>query len=422
MSEEPSVFWSMWLTIACALAIFLPRFVPQARRYVSAKTQENAVLQSLVASRPLVILIPGTWIFRSFIKRSSWHLNGSEFTEALIEKLPIGARIIPFEWSLANTIEARNQAAYDLRALLHKEKHKKFDRIFLIGHSHGGVVALQCANLLGPSLRSKTSVCTIAMPAYRVKIADEKSSIFNILLAITFVSSTLLINLFTFRYLPLIENSISDRLFRGFVGFFGMATFIWLLYRTEILSKNPPIDAVTLQNNSLIFGTISHLDIVTIGDGVFNLFSFASKLQQFTWDRMSNCFHLIWLLGVTHTLFVYGLGGVKSCVDQGSWWYFTTDRCSTGFEVAAIWMVLIMGVLWSLSRLGNLLIGLTPAMTNFAYRIEDIDLRQVENTRTLTLELDGSPFKRHSLYIHEGIVPELATWITDQQRNAGCPY
>ena len=77
-----------------------------------------------------------------------------------------------------------------------------------------------------------------------------------------------------------------------------------------------------------------------------------------------------------------------------------------------MWIIFLLSIFWGISRIGNLLIGLTPAMTNFAYRIEVMDIGRAANVTTLALDLDGAPFERHSLYKHEEIVNQLAKWIT----------
>jgi hypothetical protein len=67
-----------------------------------------------------------------------------------------------------NTVIQRKVAAKRLVELV-KEKGKEFDEIVLIGHSHGGNVAIQAINAIKANLKVNVYLITVATPAYNEK-------------------------------------------------------------------------------------------------------------------------------------------------------------------------------------------------------------------------------------------------------------
>lgn len=88
------------------------------------------------------IIIHGTWG-----SEAAWYTPEGDFFTSLeataqMEK----AAVIPFCWSGSNNYEARNKAAKNLSKLI--ESYDAHTKIILIGHSHGGNVALLASQLL----------------------------------------------------------------------------------------------------------------------------------------------------------------------------------------------------------------------------------------------------------------------------------
>lgn len=86
----------------------------------------------------VVVLVHGT-----FAPKAPWSRSDSDFAEALALRLGPNTLVETFDWSGANSHEARLLAGQQLSERL-RSIHAKHDRyrIFIIGHSHGGNVAL----------------------------------------------------------------------------------------------------------------------------------------------------------------------------------------------------------------------------------------------------------------------------------------
>lgn len=89
-------------------------------------------------SQPLIIiLVHGTWA-----RNAQWAQPGSSLWQALDRELGHPA-ILPFQWSGKNTFQAREDAAQALRQyLILLARGNPNANLFIIGHSHGGSVAL----------------------------------------------------------------------------------------------------------------------------------------------------------------------------------------------------------------------------------------------------------------------------------------
>jgi len=113
-------------------------------------------VRRLPVRRLNVWLVHGTWargIFaaaptaESGAKRPIWSDPNSAFHNALAEKLQeegFHARIIPFLWSGANTVRLRDGVARDLARSIETSTEDGTLNV-VIGHSHGGTIALTAA-------------------------------------------------------------------------------------------------------------------------------------------------------------------------------------------------------------------------------------------------------------------------------------
>lgn len=91
----------------------------------------------------LIIIVPGTFgnsAFWTNVKQG--HLS---FASEIRELLGANAEIYPFLWAGANEHRSRMMAAQNLSDVIN-ERSNKFDRIFVVAHSHGGNVALRAAD------------------------------------------------------------------------------------------------------------------------------------------------------------------------------------------------------------------------------------------------------------------------------------
>jgi hypothetical protein len=89
----------------------------------------------------IFILIHGTWG-----ADSSWYMPGGNFYSALEQTCKeSGISIVPFRWSGENSDAARHRAG---KALAHVITSYTNNRICIIGHSHGGNVAILASQYL----------------------------------------------------------------------------------------------------------------------------------------------------------------------------------------------------------------------------------------------------------------------------------
>jgi hypothetical protein len=101
----------------------------------------------------ILFLVHGT-----FAKPSNWTNSGSQFCQSLLRLLGPDTSIRCFTWSGKNSLGAREKAANRLRGLL-IDSVARFPGIkhFVIGHSHGGNVALK--SVASPALADVGIVC-----------------------------------------------------------------------------------------------------------------------------------------------------------------------------------------------------------------------------------------------------------------------
>ena len=106
-----------------------------------------AILLSILFSFSLLattryLIIHGTWS-----KQFDWFMPGGDFYDALANQIPPGT-VSFFLWSGKNRDDSRREAAQKLVEYIQLFYSSK-DELILIGHSHGGNVALLASQLMG---------------------------------------------------------------------------------------------------------------------------------------------------------------------------------------------------------------------------------------------------------------------------------
>jgi Lipase (class 3) len=122
------------------------------------------------AEQPLVLvtIVHGTWarLRVPFYGNPLWFEQGSPFVEDLranLSALGIQAEIDAFLWSGANSLFARIDASRNLARRIERRAEKSPDvRQVIVGHSHGGTVALLSLRALLPNVQP--IVVTLATP------------------------------------------------------------------------------------------------------------------------------------------------------------------------------------------------------------------------------------------------------------------
>jgi len=114
-------------------------------------------------TRPLTV----TLVHGTFSSRASWTRDGSAFRQSLQTGVGPGVRIRRFEWSGANTHAARLKAGVELATLVAEGSRSSAGHI-LIGHSHGGNVALYAAGHLEGVAPVAAVVC-LSTPFWRIE-------------------------------------------------------------------------------------------------------------------------------------------------------------------------------------------------------------------------------------------------------------
>lgn len=101
-----------------------------------------------------------------------WTRPASRLRTSIERRVP-GVSFHPFEWSGSHRQAPRHQAAEQLKSRLSTLSHQ-YDKVFVIGHSHGGNVALQAVQLLGSS---PIAIATMATPFLKTRIADARQNL-----------------------------------------------------------------------------------------------------------------------------------------------------------------------------------------------------------------------------------------------------
>jgi len=114
-----------------------------------------------------IILVHGT-----FAREAEWARQGSALHSALSAHFQKRATIHAFKWSARNAHRARHSAAQDLAAFI-RDGSGRCRRVALVGHSHGGNVALGATKLLDPPHRPAGIVC-YGTPFFHVEPHSER--------------------------------------------------------------------------------------------------------------------------------------------------------------------------------------------------------------------------------------------------------
>lgn len=120
---------------------------------------KNSSLETAAEPLAMVHVVHGTWG-----SRSGWTREGqSPLIDSLRQRFGDSVRIARLSWSGANHQAARRKAAAELAQRLAVDAEHGRDS-FVIAHSHGGNVALQAINLVGPSMRERIHLILLATP------------------------------------------------------------------------------------------------------------------------------------------------------------------------------------------------------------------------------------------------------------------
>ena len=130
-------------------------------------------ISSRSANTIAVVTVHGTGDTAEHLDGSKWFQRGSEFSDALKDRLSergVDIEIVPFIWSGANSASEREAGAESLAKVI-KQTAQRFCGVHVIGHSHGGNVANTAALLLRwgrdrrrSSKHAMTSLTTIGTP------------------------------------------------------------------------------------------------------------------------------------------------------------------------------------------------------------------------------------------------------------------
>jgi hypothetical protein len=146
-------------------------------------TDLSSVYQPDREPSKLLFIVHGT-----FAKGAAWATSGSDFCQNLIRELGPQTLIQSFVWSGQNSVSAREQAAVRLRRLL-QQSVAAFPGVphFVIGHSHGGNVALSAA--ASPDLAGVHIIClsTPILHAIPRRALTDSKNFFELLLSIPFL-------------------------------------------------------------------------------------------------------------------------------------------------------------------------------------------------------------------------------------------
>lgn len=138
------------------------------------------------------VLVHGAKLFRHLpfgadaVKRrfdtNTWFLKGSPLRDALDERFP-HAQVQTFEWTGLNNQECRYEWAVELSAQL-KNICNQYGKTFLIGHSHGGIVALMAAQIAD---LTTVSVITLGTPFIKADFNRSSQRVGMIYILFSFV-------------------------------------------------------------------------------------------------------------------------------------------------------------------------------------------------------------------------------------------
>jgi hypothetical protein len=139
-----------------------------------------------------ITLVPGTWFWLGLPRTLKWFDKGSDFRNQLddfISRAGLHANIHTHSWSGANSIFQRAKAAASLARLLRNRRRDNPNTIqFVIGHSHGGTVAMLLTRFLPAHLMPH--LVTMATPFMEIAPKDASAlELFAVLAAIIFLDT-----------------------------------------------------------------------------------------------------------------------------------------------------------------------------------------------------------------------------------------
>lgn len=146
------------LVIAVVLVVRLGAFVlrfAQALRPRPARVEEDAP----PAPGAIVLLVHGT-----FARSAAWTLPGSKLRQSITERVQTPTAFVRVNWSGRNTLAGRRAALSTLRDALAASQRRHPDvPHFIVAHSHGGNIALQCLSRW-PDLQHRCSLICLSTP------------------------------------------------------------------------------------------------------------------------------------------------------------------------------------------------------------------------------------------------------------------
>lgn len=152
------------------------RVFPVAALWVLLALSSGGAVSSETNKPIRVLIVNGTAVGRpskSGAKVFPWTSADSAFRTALEQTAGSNCRTIAFFWDGANTHEARVRAGQELAGVIKSIHGESEARFFVVGHSHGGNVALLAVNNLPP--KAIEGVFLLGTPSVRV-VSEEATA------------------------------------------------------------------------------------------------------------------------------------------------------------------------------------------------------------------------------------------------------
>ena len=440
----------------------------------SQPTATKDSTESGVRPRCIVTLVHGTW-GRGFFPFNSidhscsrdeatskrrWFESGSPFHEELARRLAdvgVEHRVRSFCWSGSNSVFARDRAATALAKMLAADLGDNPGALtVVIGHSHGGNVALRAMEKLNVDAE-RLRIITLATPFLRVFVlkASENFKILQFLL-----TPLILISAFYFL-LPLTaivsQTAAFKALFRFsqdlyFVTFslsFGLLTF-WLAAAILRIVVNPDFRlpgewwlSSRWQKRPLKISSASYYDSSTwtqpkllvlrgiddeasfalalgaIGARLTNILMEGIGLLSFT--MLSRVVRFRWLGGLLLVVILAISGYLSSLFGvepfnfiTGVGLIFVVPLCGVGLSLALLPFMLFIPGLFRASFGREFLLG--AGCCNLAADSVP-DIGKIADVITLPPQNTVAKFSlRHAIYAHPSCVEEAVNWLAEDFR------
>jgi len=151
-------------------SLFATQYLVLEQMRKAAQIQIDGILEEPVADDscesprapsepPLIFLIHG-----SFVQNAPWTREESSDLVAGIKNAEINAEFVRFPWTGRNSASARRRAAEELAGTIAPVLEAGTREVVLVGHSHGGNIALQAAMHLKREQRMLLKFCCLATP------------------------------------------------------------------------------------------------------------------------------------------------------------------------------------------------------------------------------------------------------------------